>query len=164
MARGAETIVSANPKGEFMEGFVAAGQTFYPGMGVIRDASVSTIGGRHTYKIFDESADGDHPTGGVWIVTNLLNAMIGKTQSDSYAAGGRVSLYSPRAGEELNLRIKDISGTGDDHALGEKLMLDTGTGKFIVTTGSPETEMAQLLEAITDPTADTIAWCQWSGY
>lgn len=163
MARGNETIVTANPRGVFEEGYVKTGQTFSPGMGVLRDASVALINGKHTYKLYDETADGDHPTGALWVVTNLLNALVGKTLSDTYAAGTRVSVYSPVAGEELNLLLKDIAGTADDHALGEKLVIDTGTGKWIATTGSPETEFAQLLEVVTDPAADTQAWCQWSG-
>ncbi len=161
MARGNNIIVTADPKGQFEEGFVKTGETHYPGMVVLRDASVSLAGGRHTYKIFDESADGDHPTGSFWVV--LFDGRIGKTATDSIAAGEREFLYSPRAGEELNLLIKNLSGTADDHTKGEKLMVDTGTGKLIATTGSPETEVAQLLETITDPTADTLAWCQWAG-
>lgn len=164
MARGNETIVTANPRGVFEEGYVKAAQTFTPGMVVLRDASVALLNGKHTYKIYDEGADGEQPSGAFWVVTNLLNAMVGKTLSDTYAAGTRVSVYSPVAGEELNLLLADIAGTGDDHPLGQKLIVDTGTGKLIATTGSPETEVAQLLEVVTDPVADTPAWCQWSGH
>lgn len=161
MARGNEIIVTADPKGQFQEGYVKTGQTFYPGMVVLRDASVALAGGVHTYKIYDESADGDQPTGAMWVVTNLLGALIGKIASDSIAAGERFMAYSPRSGEDINLLVANLSGTADDHALGEKLMVDTGTGKLIATTGTPEMEVAQLLEVITDPTADTLAWCQW---
>lgn len=161
MARGNGIVVTSDPKGQFQEGYVKTGQTFYPGMAVLRDASVALISGVHTYKIYDESADGDQPTGAIWIVTNMLGELIGKLVSDSIAAGERAMFYSPRPGEELNLLISNLAGTADDHALGEKLMIDTGTGEFIATTGTPEQEVAQLLEAITDPTADTLAWCQW---
>ena len=68
------------------------------------------------------------------------------------------------AGEELNLLIENIAGTGDDHAIGEILMVNDCIGKLIATTGSPETEVAYLKETITDPTADTLAWCEWSGH
>ena len=162
MARGNEIIVTANPRGVMQEGIVKAGQTFYPGMVVLRDASIPLISGRHTYKIYDESADGDQPTGAFWVVTNMLQAMLGKLCSDSIAAAERAIFYAPLAGEELNLLILNLSGTADDHALGEKLMVDTGTGKLIATTGTPETEIAQLLEVIIDPVADTLAWCQWA--
>lgn len=166
--RGKRIIVTADPKGQMEEGYVTTGQTFYPGMIVQRDASVALKAGRHTYKYYTPGADGEMPLGSYWVVTEELMAMIGLGVTDattfgSYAAGERCSLYSPRAGEELNLLLANIAGTADDHALNEKLMVDTGTGKFIATTGTPESEVAQLLEAITDPTADTLAWCQWSG-
>jgi hypothetical protein len=121
-------------------------------------------GGRHTYTVYNRDGDGNMPVGSYWVVTGELNLMIGKAQTESYAAGERCSFYSPRAGEELNLLLANIAGTGDDHALGEILMVDDGTGKLIVTTGTPESECAQLLEAVTDPTADTLAWCQWTGH
>lgn len=162
MARGNSTIVTADPKGQFDEGFVAVGQTFYPGMIVQRVYATALRGGRFTYTAYNRDADGNMPAGGHWIVTERLNSMQGKPQTESYAAGARVSLYSPRDGEELNLLIANISGTGDDHLIGEILMADDGTGKFIITTGSPEEELAILQEAITDPTADTIAWCIWN--
>jgi hypothetical protein len=43
-------------------------------------------------------------------------------------------------------------------------MVDDTTGKFIATTGSPATQMAQLLETLPALTADTLAWSVWSGY
>lgn len=163
MARGSRTVVSEPARGKFIGAYVKAGQTFYPGMAVVVDASVDLIGGRHTYKIYDESADGDHPKGGVGIVTEEYNALIGGSPTASYAAGTMCKIYFPEHGEELNLLIKNLSGTGDDHTKGEKLIIDTGTGMFIATTGSPENEHAVLLETITDPVADTYAWCQWNG-
>lgn len=160
--RGRSTIVTADPKGQFEEGYVATGQTFYPGMLVQRDYSVALKGGRWTYTAYNADADGGHTKGGHWIVTERLNSMIGKTISDSYAAGDRVSLYSPRDGEELNLLVENLAGTGDDHAIGEVLIPNDGTGKFVATAGTPEEECAVLQEAITDPTADTVAWCVWN--
>lgn len=164
--RGNTIVVSVgdSPKGVFVEGYVAAGETHYPGMIVQRDPTVALKAGRATYKIYSRDADGDHPAGAFWVVTEHLNVLQGKAITDSIAAGERMQLYSPLPGEELNLLVKDISGTGDDHTAGEILMVDTGTGKMIATTGSPESEPAVLLETVTDPTADTLAWCEWSGH
>ncbi len=163
MARGNRIVITSPPFGIHSEGIVKATQTFYPGMIVVRDPSVALVNGRHTYKYYDPGADGEHPVGAMWVVTEGLLGLIGKTTSDSYGAGERCSLYCPKVGEDLNLLVANLSGTADDHAIGEKMMVDNGTGKLIVTTGSPELEVAQLLEAITDPTADTLAWCQWGG-
>lgn len=161
MARGNEIIVTSNPRGVFNEGYVKTGETHYPGQVLQVDATVSLVGGRHTYKIYAPGTDGENPVGSYWIV--LPNHLIGKGPSDSYAAGEREFLYSPMRGEELNLLVKNLSGTADDHSAGEKMMVDDSTGKLIATTGSPENEVAVLLEAITDPTADTLAWVQWAG-
>ena len=87
--------------------------------------------------------------------------MAGQTMDTAYAAGDRAFGYIPLPGDELNLLLGDVSGTADDHTKGEILIIDDGTGEFIATTGSPEEEVAQLLETITDPTADTLAWCVW---
>lgn len=160
MARGNETIVSSQPNGKKTEGIVKTGETHYPGMVVEIDPTVALVQGRHTYKIFAGS-DGENPLGAIWVVTNELNAMIGKLQTEAYAAGERMSLYSPMAGDELNMLVKNETGTADDHSAGEKLMVDGGTGMLIPTTSTPENEPFVLLEAITDPTTDTLAWCQY---
>lgn len=160
--RGNSTIITADPKGQFDEGYVATSNTFYPGMIVQRDYTVALRGGRYTYKVYTRDADGNNPAGGYWVVTERMNALQGKTITDSYAAAQRCSFYSPRNGEELNLLLLNISGTGDDHTIGEILIADTGTGKLIATTGSPEEEIAVLQETVTDPTADTVAFCVWN--
>lgn len=161
MARGSnQIIVSSEPAGKFMEGYIKTGNTFVPGMIVIKDPTVALRQGRHTYKIYDVAADGDPPPGPFYVVLN--DYLRGDLVTTSYAAGERCFLYIPQMGDELNLLISNLSGTADDHAAGEGLMLDDGTGELIATTGAQAT-VAQLLEAITDPTADTLAWCMWRG-
>jgi hypothetical protein len=163
MARGAnQIIVSSEPKGKFMEGFVKAGETFVPGITVQRDPTVALRQGRHTYKIYAPGVDGEQPLGPFWVVLN--DYLSGGLVTDIVAAGERCFLYSPEPGDELNMLLLNLAGTADDHPLGEKLMVDHGTGKLIVTTGSPETEVAQLLESVTDPIADTLAWVVWTGH
>lgn len=162
MAKGNCIVVQSDPKGLFMEGFIAAGETPKPGTILQRDASVALIGGRHTYKIYDRAADGDQPQGPFFLLRE--NYLLGKAATVAYAAGDRCFLYVPLPGDEVNLLLLNIAGTADDHALGEILMVDDGTGKLIATTGSPETEVAMLQEAVTDPTADTLAWCVWTGH
>lgn len=160
MSRRNKILLEPDPKGKRIEGFVATGETFYPGMCVQMDPTVSLRGGRHTYKIYNRDADGNNPAGPHVIV--LEDHLRGMVMTDSYAAGNRFFGYCPLPGDELNLLIENIAGTADDHSAGEILMVNDGTGKFIATTGSPEKEPAMLLEAITDPTADTLGWCVWS--
>lgn len=163
MARGNRIIVSSEPQGKFTEGYVKSGNTFQPGMVVERDPSVALSNGRHTYKYANPGADGGQPKGAYWIVTDMLHWLIGKAISDTIAAGERVVLYSPMAGEEINLLLLNIAGTADDHALGEVLIVKDNVGKFIATASTPDSKCAQLLEVVTDPIADTLAWCQWAG-
>jgi hypothetical protein len=160
MARGQEIIVNAEPKGRFTEGYVTTAEK--PGTVLQIDPSVALKGGRHTYKVYQPGTDGEQPVGPFWVL--LPDRLQGRLQTDAYTAGDRCFLYAPLPGDELNLLVLNLAGTADDHALGEKLVVDTGTGKLIATTGSPETEVAVLLEAITDPTADTLAWVMWSGH
>lgn len=165
MARGTRIIVSDQPKGHMTPLYVKTGQTIYPGMLVQKDLSVALKGGRESVIVYDADADGGRPKGGaVYIATNEIGGGAGRDATTQIPAGEQELFYTPLPGDELNLLILNIAGTADDHAIGEVLIADDTTGKFIATTGSPETEMAVLKEAITDPTADTLAWCEWTGY
>lgn len=164
MARGNCTVVSANPRVDgFTEGYVKSGETHYPGLVVQRDTSVALKGGRPTFKLYARDADGDHPVGPFYVVTEKLQASVGKTMSDSIAAGDREMVYAPLPGDELNLVISNVSGTATV-AAGTLLIPDSGTGELVVTTGSPETEVALLLEDVVDNAADQLGWCQWTGH
>lgn len=163
MARGSSIIVSSEPGGKFVEGILGASiTTARPGVAVQLQPATALVGGRHTWELYNADADGGNPKGPIIILRE--NPLLGGNISDAYVAGERCFGYIPAAGDELNLMLGDVSGTGDDHTKGEILMLDDGTGEFVATTGSPETEVAQLLETITDPTTDTLAWCVWTGF
>lgn len=157
--RGTKIIVSSEPQGQLVEGIIATGETPKPGTIVQIDASVALNNGRHTWKIYNADADGGRPKGPyILLIEDYLR---GKTYDDAYAASDRAFGIICHRGDEYNLRLLDVGGTGDDHTKGEILIIDDTTGKMIATTGSPEDEVAVLLETITDPTADTVAWCQW---
>lgn len=158
MARGNRIVVNADARGIYEWGYLTTAEK--PGTVHQRDASVALKGGKHTYKVYQPGADGENPLGGYWVLCEDLYE--GKDAATAYAAGDFAKFYSPRMGDELNLLVLNLAGTADDHALNEKMMVDHGTGKLIVTTGSPEDEVAQLLEVITDPVADTLAWVQWA--
>lgn len=164
MSRGNSIIITSEPMGYFEEFLTKSSETIYPGMILMVDVSVSLVNGRRTAKIYDRSVDGEHPAGPFIVVTERLQAMAGSPMTTAIPSGERILGYTPRAGDELNLLIANLSGTADDHAAGEILMVDDGTGKLIATTGTPETEVAVLYDTITDPTADQLGWCQWSGY
>lgn len=161
MARGNGIIVSSEPRGVFKEGTLTGALT----PGIICQVDVSEgldNNGNFTYEPFNSSADGVRPIGPFLIL--LHDNLRGNLSTTAYASGDHGFLYVPVAGEEFNCIIGDVSGTGDDHAFGEVLIVDDGTGELIATTGTPECEPFMLLEAITDPTADTLAHVIYSGY
>jgi hypothetical protein len=162
MPRGNKILVSDNPKGNFGEGVINTGETPYPGTIMQRDPTQSLVGGRPVYKMYNRDADGNRPAGAFWVL--LEDDLQGKLSMDAYAAGERCRLYSPLPGDEVNLRFGNASGTGDDVTAGDLMIVDDGTGEVITTTGSPETEVAMALEAITDPTEDQLLWCEWTGH
>jgi hypothetical protein len=158
MARGNRIVCNPDARGQYKWGYLATAE--YPGTVFQVDASVALKHGQNTLKVYQPGTDGENPVGAYWVLIEDLYQ--GRTSTTQYAAGDFAKFYCPLPGDELNLLVLNLSGTADDHPLNEKMMLDTGTGKLIVTTGSPEDEVAQLLEAITDPTADTLAWVQWA--
>ena len=161
MARGTEIIVSSNPRGVFMEGPING--ALKPGTIVQIDVSAGLdSNGNFTWEAFNQSADGVRPAGPLAVL--LPDRLSGQLHTAAYADGAHCFVYVPHAGEELNCLIGDVAGTGDDHAFGEVLIVDDGTGELIATTGTPEAEPFMLLEAITDPTADTLAHVIYSGY
>ena len=163
MARGNEIIVSANPRGRFIEGKLKTGITPKPGTILqLQAATAIDANGRFTFELAAPDADGGRPKGPLCILD--LDWGQGKVASDAYADSANVRCYVPIPGEEFNLLVANLSGTADDHAISEMLIVDTGTGLLIATTGTPETEPFQLLETITDPTADRLAHVIFCGY
>lgn len=158
MARGNRIVVNPDAKGQYQWGYLTTAEK--PGTVHQRDASVALKAGKHTYKVYQPGADGENPLGSYWVLCENLHE--GRDANTAYAAGDFAKFYCPLPGDELNLLLANLAGTADDHPLGEKMMLDHGTGKLIVTTGTPEDEVAQLLEAVTDPTADQLVWVQWA--
>jgi len=163
MAKGNNIIISEVERGTRSEGTLKSGITPKPGTILQIDASAGTgDDGRFTFELFDADADGGRPKGPLYVL--LEDKARGRNQTTAYADGDRCFVYCPAPGEELNLLIADVAGTGDDHSAGEMLIIDDTTGKLIATTGTPETEPFMLLEAITDPTSDTLAHCIYTGY
>ena len=163
MARGNEIIVSNNPRGVFSEGTLKTGITPVPGTIMQIDVSAGIdANGRFTYELYDADADGGRPIGPLYVLLPDVNR--GKTATEAYADSDHCFLYTPYAGEELNCLVSNLAGTADDHAVGEMLIVDKGTGELIATTGTPESEPFMLLEVITDPIVDTLAHVIYTGY
>lgn len=164
MAKGNEIVVSNLRRGLDISGYVKAGvTTLKPGMCMEIDWTVAEVNGLHTFKLYTADADGGRPKGPLIICD--IDHLQGKTTSDTYAAGSLAKGYIPVAGDQLNILMLDIAGTGDDHTIGDVLIPDSTTGKFIITTGSPEIEPFILAETpAADPTADQLVHVYYTGY
>lgn len=93
------------------------------------------------------------------VVVLLEDDFQGKLWSDAYIANTQCKLYVPLPGDELNMLIKDISGTGDTHAIGDRMVIDSASGKLIVQPTSANAAQFQLEEAEAAPTADSWLAC-----
>lgn len=156
--KGSTIIATSNPKGTFLEGYVSG--TPKPGTCMQIKAATAEKGGRFTYEVYNADADGNQRE----VLVLLEDELRGKLAADAYADGDHCMLYSPAPGEELNMLVADIAGTADDHTIGQILIIDDGTGKLIATTGTPESEPFVCLETATDPTADALLLCRYTGH
>lgn len=147
-----------------MEGVIGTGLTPKPGTIMQIDVSVSLSSGRHTFVLYNADADGGRPKGAIFVL--LEDNLIGSPATTAYAAGERARFYTPLPGDEINLLLTDENtGTSDnDVAAGTVPIIDDGTGKMIATTGTPETEVAMTLEAVSNMSADQLVWCSWTGF
>lgn len=154
---GNTIIISADPQGKFLEGIVSG--TPKPGT-VLEILTYFTAGRRHTWRAFQPGTDGQRRV----IAVLLEDSFQGKLYSDAYVTGTRCRMYVPLAGEELNMLIADVAGTGDVHTAGDTMIVQSSTGKLIVTTGTPQSEPFRLQEGEAAPTADTWLACMYTGY
>lgn len=158
MSRHNTIVLTAAPAGRFLEGYISG--TPKPGTLMQVKAGVEMIGGRHTWEVFSGSADGERTL----IAILRENQLMGRTITDAYANGDRGYLYCPIPGDELQVLLANISGTGDHFAIADKLIHDSGTGKFIATTGSPESEPFIVMETLAALTADTLCHVMYTGH
>jgi hypothetical protein len=145
-------VVSGEPKGHFIEGKLATGSTPKPGTCV----SLTSAG---LYEPWNGAADGEQDE----VIVLVEDAMQGKTVNDAYADSAHIFMYMPLAGDEIQVLFGNVAGTADEVAIGDKLMIDDGTGKAINTTGSPEMEPFKALEAYVDPAADKLLLVRCTG-
>ena len=159
MSLGNKILIEGEPKGKFLEGYING--ALKPGILMQLDVSEAAVGGRFTYEAYAPGTDGIR-SGPLFIL--LEDYLQGKTMDTAYADGDKCFLYVPYPGEELNILVGDVAGTGDDHAVGDLMIPNTSDGKWIATTGTPEWEPFMLLEAATDPTADALMRAMHTGY
>jgi len=147
-----EIVLSADPKGHFIEGILAAGQTPKPGtmLSIISD---------DTWEVWNGAADGEQDE----VVILLDDHLRGKTIDDAYVAGEHFFAYIPSPGDVVKVLCHNVTGTPDAFAIGDKLIIMDGLGKCIVTTGTVEMEPFKVIETVAAITADTLVMCRCTG-
>lgn len=155
MANGNGIIVSAVPRGVFKEGTMYG--TPKPGTIMEIKAGTSPVNGEFTWQPFSAS------NGVKQLIAVLLpDDLQGGLATAAYVTGTRCFLYCPVAGEELNILVRNIAGTADDITIGEYFMVGSADGKLLVNSSGASVPF-QALEAVTDPVADTLTWCMYTG-
>lgn len=156
--RGQEVIASANPKGHFEECIISG--TPKPGTCMEIVPAVAAISGRFTYRLVTRASGAIGP-----ICVLLRDELQGKLITDAYVNGTRGFLYWPVAGEELNMVIDDVVGTGcvEDTAIGDLLMVETVTGELMANSAGASAPFAALEKRSGFITADTLEWVKYLG-
>lgn len=178
MSRGNSIIVSADPKGQFLEGIVSG--TPKPGTLMEVVAGTDKVSGRFTYRAITRATGAKGPIFvlleddlqgklGVGAATSPSPAAYTGQNTpgaggDAYVSGTRCRLYAPIAGEELNMLVADTTGTGsgDNVAIGDLFAGQTTTGK-LTPNASYASAPFQAMESIGDIAADYMLWVTYLG-
>jgi hypothetical protein len=104
--KGSKIVLNPNSQGLRTEGTIT--DTSKPGTLMEKVPATAAVGGRFSWRA-RSSTEGAHAQ----IAVLTENWVQGKIYSDAYAANERCFIYYPKAGDDLNLILLDIAGTGD---------------------------------------------------
>lgn len=175
---GNKILLESHPQGRFEEVIVVG--TPKPGQWMGRKPATAPVGGNPstvgTFSMEPAGATAAAGSRGMDADGDRLAVAIllgpGETASTpptsapadyTFTTGERGMVYWPQNGDRLNTLFQNAAGTADDVAIGDKLIIDDGTGKVLVSTGTPLSEPLEAIEALTDPTADTLIAAVWCG-
>ena len=148
MSFGTRIIASAEPKGMYLEGIVSG--ALLPGIMVQMKVSAGLTGGEPTWEAYNPNATGDPRLVAILLEDQLQGGLI----TTAYTTGTKCFVYCPLPGEQINICVKDVAGTGDIHTFGDRVVGEAGSGKFLVQSTSANAAQFQLMETIAAPTAD----------
>lgn len=170
MALGNEIIIGEYQQGRRKEGIISG--TPKPGTVVQVQAGTEPVGtatgGAFTWEVYNRSGVG--ASGVPWLV-GVLDAdwLQGMKATDVYVTAKRCFIYFPLPGDELNMLIGDVTGTGatSDFAIGDALTVEDGTGKLIdanVGTSFYVFRPFICMQTYADMVGDTLLYTQFTGY
>ena len=154
--RGSKILLNANAHGLREEGTIT--DTSKPGTLMERVPATASVAGRFSYRACSATAGAKGPR-----VVLLENWVQGKIYSDAYAANERCFLYWPVAGDELNLILGDVAGTGDAAiAIGDVFGVNND-GKLKRNSSYTSTPFEALEAVSAGLAADYLLWVQYRG-
>jgi len=153
--KGTKIIVTAEPKGTFLEGIIT--DTSKPGTLMEKVPATAPVDGRFSYRHASRTAGSKGP-----ICVLLEDGDQGQIYSTAYVANKRCFLYFPVAGEDLNLLVLDIAGTADDVAIGDLFGVEATGGKLHANSSYASAPF-EANEVVTDPVADYWLWVTYLG-
>jgi len=131
-----------------------------PGTVLSTLAATEPVNAKFSYEPWNDSADGVQNE----VAILLEDEQQGKLVTDAYVTGTQGRVYFPKMGDILQMLVANISGTGDAFAIGDKMIIEDGTGKLIATTGTPEMEPFKIIETVAVALAvDTLVLCRYTG-
>jgi hypothetical protein len=162
--KGAEILINGNqPNGRFLEGTVSG--TPAPGTCMEVLPATEPVNGRFTYRACTSGSNGDSRPTTVLLEDALQGVTPDINGANTYVNGARCFLYVPVPGDELNMLVENISGTGDSHAIGDLLMIDRATagnhGKLLVQDSAGHSAPFTCMETSTGLTVDTLLACRF---
>lgn len=156
MAQGTPIVLSADPKGVWMEGKLT--DTSLPGTHVEIVPATAPVGGRFSWRARSSANGAADPC--VFTV-NMWEA--GATVTTTPTANDRGKFYWPFNGEEYNLRVAESSGTGtaSQNAIGDRLSVnDSG----LLIAGTSTSKPYYLLDRTgLDVYTTALKWVQYLG-
>lgn len=163
--KGTRIIVTSRPRGVYEDVFVVG--TPKPGT-VMEINNTAQVGNVFSYSVYGTFAhdtgqgienDGDRKAIAILLEKDQESAIY----SDAYVTGDMGRVYYPAMGEQFNMLVEDVSGTGDDFFISEEMMVDDGTGKLLTADGNAQAHPFTCMEVVTDPLADHWMWCRFNG-
>lgn len=149
MSAHAPIVVTSAPVGRFLEGTIKG--TPKPGQLMEIDPAVPMDArGRFAWRVYQPGTDGLRRP----IVVLREAQLLGKLKTTAYADGDACWLYCPINGDEVQILMKNETGTGDSVSLGDMITFDSGTGKGVPVT-AVEAIQCQAQEDIAGMTEDT---------
>lgn len=160
--RGNEILLSADPKGRFIEGIIT--DTSKPGTILEIVPGSTLLNGRHKWRA--SSLAQGRPRA---IAVLLEDHLQGKGPTDAYVANTQCFIYFPISGDEMNMLV-DIVGTGTGATVGSSVgeLLEANpdghlTLEVSVTAPCPFVACENVADIATGPQA-TLVWCLHTGY